>query len=444
MFVKQNTVFRGGDHVITGEDSSIILGFSDLSTFLMKSESEIVTITPPSKDSKIRLVLGNIWVNIKKMLKDGTMEVDMSQAVAGIKGTTLVLEETKTSSTVKVLEGVVTVTPKHGGAAVSLKAGQMLVVKAGTPSPVGSLNVAAETARWQPLLTAASLSTQVTTTETKPSPGPTQGNLALGKPARMSSQYSGTYPAANGVDGNLGSMFHTQGEKNPWWQVDLQSSYALKTIVLHNRWPSYADRARTIQVLLSQDGNAWTTIYRHNGTNFNDLTVDAGGRQARYVRVQLAETNYLHLMEVEVFGSGAAVSQPQPTPTPIDTGKTPVAVQPVQKFNNYNSNVACSYTDKATFILKEPIHVTQAALWYDFGSTQNVTYTLMVSGKKIGSGTVRKGDCAAGYTWCQGIIELGDLGPGTYAVVAAPARVCHNIKHDGGNGFIMISGVPKK
>jgi hypothetical protein len=120
-------------------------------------------------------------------------------------------------------------------------------------------------------------------------------------------------------------------------------------------------------------------------------------------------------------------------------------VQPVQKFNNYNSYVVCSYTDKATFILKEPIHVTQAALWYDFGSSpQNITYTLMNSGKKIGSGTVRKGDCAVGYTWCQGLIELGDLGPGTYTVVASPARVCHNIKHDGGNGFIMISGVSKK
>jgi uncharacterized cupin superfamily protein len=435
MFVKMNTIFYAGDHVVTGEDSSIILSFSDLSTFLMKSESEIVTTTPPINESKIALVAGNIWVNVKKMMKNGTMEIDMSQAVAGIKGTTLVLEETKTSSTVKVLEGVVTVTPKHGGAAVSLKAGQMVVMKAGTPSPVGSLNVAAETARWQPLLTTASLGTPVTTTETKPSPGPTQGNLALGKPARMSSQYSESYAAANGVDGNLGSMFHTQGEKNPWWQVDLQGSYALKTIVLHNRWPSYADRARTIQVLLSQDGNAWTTLYKHNGTNFNDLTVDAGGRPARFVRVQLAETNYLHLMEVEVFGTGTAVTQPQPAPVPV---------QPVQKFNNYNSNVECSFTDKATFTLKEPIHVTQAALWYDFGSTQNVTYTLMASGKKIGSGTVKKGDCAAGYTWCHGFMELGDLGPGTYTVVAAPARVCHNVKHDNGNGFIMISGVPTK
>ena len=381
-FLKIGTVLRPGDHVITGEDSNVILSFEDMSTLMVKAESEVVLEMPPKGPSAIGLVFGKIWVNFKRMVNGEDLDVRMTDTVTGIKGTTVVFEQTKTSSAIKVLEGVVTVTPRRGGAAVSVKAGQMVVTSAGKLSPVGSLNVAAETALWQPLLTAAGLSAPVATPQPQPSPGPTQGNLALGKPARMSSQYSGSYPAAYGVDGNLGSMFHTQGEKNPWWQVDLQGSYALKTIVLHNRWASNGDRARTIQVLLSQDGNAWTAIYRHNGTDFKDLTVDAGGRQARYVRVQLAETNYLHLMEVEVFGSGTAVTRPQPAPTPV---------QPVQKFNNYNSNVECSYTDKATFILKEPIHVTQAALWYDFGSTQNVTYTLMASGKRSAAERSRKG-----------------------------------------------------
>ena len=145
-------------------------------------------------------------------------------------------------------------------------------------------------------------------------PSPNQKNLALGKPVRMSSQYPGPYPASKGVDGNTDSMFHTNIERNPWWQVDLQSSFALSSIVLHNRFDSNGDRARTIRVLISQDGNAWTTIYRHNGTVFKDLTVDAGGRSARYVRVQLAEPNYLHLLEVEVFGTGTGTAQPDPGP----------------------------------------------------------------------------------------------------------------------------------
>jgi hypothetical protein len=130
-------------------------------------------------------------------------------------------------------------------------------------------------------------------------------NLALGKPAQQSSTYSGAYPASNGVDGRKddGSMFHTGIERNPWWQVDLQGNYALSYIMLYNRTGCCAERERTVQVLLSQDGRNWRTIYSHNGTDFRELRVEAGGRQARYVRVQLAEQNYFHLQEVEVYGA---------------------------------------------------------------------------------------------------------------------------------------------
>ena len=58
-------------------------------------------------------------------------------------------------------------------------------------------------------------------------------NVALHKPATMSSAFdSESYPAA-GVDGLIAnSMFHTDIESNTWWQVDLQqtdvSSYFLR------------------------------------------------------------------------------------------------------------------------------------------------------------------------------------------------------------------------
>ena len=148
--------------------------------------------------------------------------------------------------------------------------------------------------------------------ETQPSPpatpelsaGPAT-NLALGKPAQQSSTYSGDYPASNGVDGRKddGSMFHTNSESNPWWQVDLQGNYALSHIMLYNRTGCCTERQRTVQVLLSQNGSNWQTIYAHNGTDFRELRVEAGGRRARYVRVQLAEQNYFHLQEVEVYGA---------------------------------------------------------------------------------------------------------------------------------------------
>jgi hypothetical protein len=134
--------------------------------------------------------------------------------------------------------------------------------------------------------------------------GPT-ANIALGKPARQSSTYSGEYAAANAVDGRKddGSMFHTNNEMNPWWQVDLQGNYTLSHIMLYNRTGCCTERERTVQVMLSHNGSDWQTIYSNNGTDFRELRVDAHGRRARYVRVQLAEQNYFHLQEVEVYGA---------------------------------------------------------------------------------------------------------------------------------------------
>ena len=55
--------------------------------------------------------------------------------------------------------------------------------------------------------------------------------------------------------------------------------------------------------MLSQNGSNWQTIYANPGTDFRVLRVEAGGQRARYVRLQLAEQNYFHLQEVEVFGA---------------------------------------------------------------------------------------------------------------------------------------------
>jgi len=150
-FVKLNAVIYVGDHIVTGSDSTAIIGFADLSTYLMKPESEIVVTTPPERESKIKLVAGNIWLNIKKMIKDGTMEVEMSQAVTGIKGTKLILESNDDYSTVKVTEGTVELTSK-GGESVWLSAGETATVTIEGIGPVRKFSVAAETALWQSLL----------------------------------------------------------------------------------------------------------------------------------------------------------------------------------------------------------------------------------------------------------------------------------------------------
>ncbi len=117
--------------------------------------------------------------------------------------------------------------------------------------------------------------------------------------------------AAGGVDGvkNGTFGFHTSSDPKPWWQVDLGQPVALDRVVIYNRGDgNVEDRASRLQVLLSNDAQSWTQLYQHDGTKFlgfadnKPLVVPGGGKQARFVRIQLPHPGYLHLDEVEVYG----------------------------------------------------------------------------------------------------------------------------------------------
>jgi len=117
--------------------------------------------------------------------------------------------------------------------------------------------------------------------------------------------------AAGAVDGIVNELWgmHTGMEENPWWQVDLLKPVRLDRVVIHNRSGDFSARLATLQVLLSVDGKAWRNVYRHSGAKFGNgdaaLAVPCTGSEARYVRVQLAAKQYLHLNEVQVFAVGS-------------------------------------------------------------------------------------------------------------------------------------------
>jgi hypothetical protein len=144
-----DTKLKPGMLVRTSEDSSAIIGFGDLSTFELKPESTILITTPPATDSKIKLVLGNIWINVKKMAKNGTMEVDMSQAVAGIKATTLVLHEDGKNSTLKVIDGTVAFTSKADKKTTLIATGETIAANKSGSQVKQTFDVAAETKSWE-------------------------------------------------------------------------------------------------------------------------------------------------------------------------------------------------------------------------------------------------------------------------------------------------------
>jgi uncharacterized cupin superfamily protein len=132
MSAKLNQVLPAGTHIRTveGTKSEAIISFADASTFHLKPESEIILDFASDRSGctlkgTLKILAGNMWANIKKMAKDGCMQVEMSQGVSGIKGTTFIVSDDMKSSTLQVIEGQVTMTASNGKA-VSVGAGEQV------------------------------------------------------------------------------------------------------------------------------------------------------------------------------------------------------------------------------------------------------------------------------------------------------------------------------
>ncbi len=122
----------------------------------------------------------------------------------------------------------------------------------------------------------------------------------------------GPSPALDAVGAISGSVkgdygFHTDFEAAPWWCVDLGRACPIREVRLYNR-PQCAERATTVVVMCSTDLVHWTTIYAPDdpvsfGVASGEplrIMIDSGVN-ARFVRVALRETNWLHLDTVEVY-----------------------------------------------------------------------------------------------------------------------------------------------
>jgi hypothetical protein len=167
---KVDTPLYEGDSIKTDEDAAAILSFADMSTYVLKSDTTIILAKTQGPQSKLKLVAGNIWANVKKMIKDGSMEVECSQAVAGIKGTTFVLEESNGKSGVKVIEGSVEVTARSSGQKTTIGSGQSVQVTGSGLGSIQAFDTAAEQASWDAIKT--KIPAAPVPAATKAGPGP--------------------------------------------------------------------------------------------------------------------------------------------------------------------------------------------------------------------------------------------------------------------------------
>ncbi len=145
---ERDMVLVEGEHIRTGGDSMAIISYGDGSTFIMKSRSHVVLGNAPEKKSKLSLVAGQIWVNVKKMITDGTLDVTMNQAIAGTKGTTFVLEDDGQVSTLKVFEGTLSFTSLANGKSVDVHAGESISADRQGLSEILAIDIASEMADW--------------------------------------------------------------------------------------------------------------------------------------------------------------------------------------------------------------------------------------------------------------------------------------------------------
>jgi hypothetical protein len=149
---------------------------------------------------------------------------------------------------------------------------------------------------------------------------PAPANVAAGKSATQSSNYNSATLAALALDGNTngdfaaGSVTHTLGEAAPWWQVDLGDQYPVSQVKLYNRTDCCRDRLQNFYVFLSPEPFSSTdpgVTAAQPGVISLFIGAASGEVPARYdlplvgvgryVRVQLANADYLSLAEVQVL-----------------------------------------------------------------------------------------------------------------------------------------------
>jgi uncharacterized protein (TIGR03437 family) len=207
----------------------------------------------------------------------------------------------------------------------------------------------------------------------------TQSSTAFGGPANLGN--NGVIAEPNGYGQ------HTDLQANPWWQVDFGSTKTICEVRLYNRSDGYYNRARTVRVLISTNGTDFEAVYSHNGTSWGEtgapLTVPVSSRSARYVRIQLTETEYLHMREIQVFGSdGAGGSGSGSGGLTVTVGAEDNAACPLTK------RLVVSVVDSAGSAVTGLAASNFALTENGVGRTVNVTCRTSSSGTSAGSGAV--------------------------------------------------------
>ncbi len=147
-YAELDTVLHINDRIRAKEESGAILSFINMSTLTMRPES-IVIVAPEKKNSKFKLIAGKFWVNLKKAVYHGVIDIEMSQAVGGITGPLSALAEPGDPSPVWLFTSSADITSATTGEVITLEPGQKATITANTPVAVETFDIEAAAAAFE-------------------------------------------------------------------------------------------------------------------------------------------------------------------------------------------------------------------------------------------------------------------------------------------------------
>ncbi len=132
--------------------------------------------------------------------------------------------------------------------------------------------------------------------------------ISTGASNKASSQYgaeSGSGLLLNAQDGQDVLAFHTQLEPDPNVVIDLKRAMEIVGVVILNRAddrPDIEDRAASLAVWLSDDNVNWRCVWKAGSAEPIWSFALNQPERARYVKIGLRDTNFLHLKRVRIYG----------------------------------------------------------------------------------------------------------------------------------------------
>jgi hypothetical protein len=126
-------------------------------------------------------------------------------------------------------------------------------------------------------------------------------DLSVGKPWATSSTHEVICQSpAHHCGSDKGYFFHTQEEKDPWLEIDLNKVERFSAVRVLNRLDCCAERVAPLLIEASSDHRSWRQL-AVNKDPFENWKASFPPAEARWVRLRIARRSHLHLFDVRVL-----------------------------------------------------------------------------------------------------------------------------------------------